>query len=379
MTPTDKNKTKSKTSASSKSTIKKTTSRSVGQILKKARLEKGIRLTQIVQQLNISQAYIQAIENGKINELPKEQTYTIGFVKSYAQAVDLDPEEIIEKFKQEFYAESDQYDLAENDIEAEETDSTIHNPSPNSKILWGSLGAAALAIGVWYFVSKNSFFDQEAQNDQSEAALETVAKETENLVEAEKPEEKKQAPIDYPVAQQVSTGLVREENSLTRAQQAKASPEPDAENNQQLEVEKDDVDFVYEDDKENKDDNSEMDSNSETPLSQDILNKDSDAGVEPEQKAFVSDPNKLPVLITVTEDTWIEIKDPENEDLYLSKVISPGYVYQVPKKGLVLSTGNAGATLITVENKFLPSIGKEGQVLKDVYLGVVELKDKYLR
>jgi len=59
-------------------TAKKSGARTVGQILKKARLEKGFRLTQIVQQLNISQSYIQAIENGKINELPKNKLIQLG-------------------------------------------------------------------------------------------------------------------------------------------------------------------------------------------------------------------------------------------------------------------------------------------------------------
>ncbi len=365
MTPTDKNKSKSKTSASKKIADKKAISRPIGQVLKKARLEKGIRLTQIVQQLNISQSYIQAIEEGKINELPKEQTYTIGFVKSYAQAVDLDCQETVEKFKQEFYAESEQYDLSEDEAEIEEQESIIHNPSPNSKILWGSLGVAALAIGIWYFASKSSLSDSDKE---AESVMEEATEDTEKLVEAAK-----QLPIDYPVAQQVATGLVKEDVSYTnnKAAAEKAGKKSDSE--------MEDATFVYEDNQENEVIATPEDSDSVMVISEEPADNKSDSDMDSESKGFVSDPSKLPILITVTEDTWIEIKDPENEDLYLSKVIAPGYIYQVPKKGLVLSTGNAGATLITVGSNSLPSIGKDGQVLKDVYLGVVELKEKYIK
>jgi|GEM_PF-5662040 len=363
MTPTDKNKSKPKTSASKKTADKKAISRPIGQVLKKARLEKGIRLTQIVQQLNISQAYIQAIEEGKINELPKEQTYTIGFVKSYAQAVDIDCQETVEKFKQEFYAESEQYDLSEDKAEIEEQESIIHNPSPNSKILWGSLGVAALAIGIWYFASKSSLsvLDKEV-----ESVIEEVTKDSEKPVEAEK-----QLPIDYPVAQQVATGLVKDDVSNTDNKAAENA-------NQKTDSEKAEVTFVYEDNQENKVITPES-SDSVMVISEETSDNKSDSDMDSEPKGFVSDPSKLPILITVTEDTWVEIKNPENEDLYLSKVISPGYIYQVPKKGLVLSTGNAGATLVTVGSQSLPSIGKNGQVMKDIYLGVVELKEKYIK
>jgi cytoskeleton protein RodZ len=374
MAPTKKNKPKSKNTASSKSIEKKPVARPVGQILKKARLEKGMRLTQIVQQLNISQSYIQAIENGKINELPKEQTYTIGFVKSYAHAVDLDAEEIVDKFKQEFYSESGQYDLSDNESESEEELSFNQGGSPNSKILWGSLGVALFAIIVVYFVTKSSLFDTDKKN-MEESILEEAA--SESVIQDE---DDKQLPIDYPAAQET---LTTETDAKDIGMDTPSDPDAGFTQEDSAEIEKAKVTLVYENEEKNRTLESKVTSEPVITVSA-VETKNQSTTTAPEvqekePKGFVSDPNKLPILITVTEDTWVEVKDPVNEDLYLSKVISPGYIYQIPKKGLVLSTGNAASTIVTVGSASIPSIGKNGQVLKDIPLGVAELKEKYMK
>tara|TARA_R110002050_G_scaffold19460_2_gene56009 strand:- start:572 stop:1699 length:1128 start_codon:yes stop_codon:yes gene_type:complete len=375
MTPkNNKNKSKSKTSASSSMdsnpAAKKSGARTVGQILKKARLEKGFRLTQIVQQLNISQSYIQAIENGKINELPKEQTYTIGFVKSYAQAVDLDVQEIVDQFKQEFYEKSDQYELVENEIEAEDAVADENNDAPNSKVLWGSFGVAVLAIIIGYAVSKSSLFSGDTEVQDSSVTIQDGSVMTQESTENSMVK-KKAVPtsLDAPLAAQQPLP------------QTKTAPDQGEVLKQDPGVEKKGVTFVYKNKENDKVVATTDPSDSVLTMVDDKSSAENTEKSVPikEDKGFVSDPNKLPILITVSEDTWIEIKDPVNEDLYLSKVISPGYIYQVPKKGLVLSTGNAGATIITVGSNSLPSIGKEGKVMHDIYLGAVELKDKYIK
>ena len=295
--------------------------------------------------------------------MPKEQTYTIGFVKSYAQAVDLDVQEIVDQFKQEFYGESDQYELVENEIEAEDAVADENNDAPNSKVLWGSFGVAVLAIVIGYAVSKSSLFSGDTEVQDGSV---TTQESTENSMVKKKAVT---ASLDAPLAVQQPLP------------QTKTTPDQGEVLKQDSDVEKKDVTFVYKNKENDKVVATTDPSDSVLTMVDDkssAENAENSAPVK-EDKGFVSDPNKLPILITVSEDTWIEIKDPVNEDLYLSKVISPGYIYQVPKKGLVLSTGNAGATIITVGSTSLPSIGKQGKVMHDIYLGAVELKDKYIK
>lgn len=70
----------------------------ISALLKEARLRKGYKIHQVVESLNINEEFLQAIENGQLGKLPP-QTYTLGFVRSYAQFLDLDPFLTLDAFK----------------------------------------------------------------------------------------------------------------------------------------------------------------------------------------------------------------------------------------------------------------------------------------
>lgn len=70
----------------------------LGQLLKKARLEKGISLDDLQDTTKIRKRYLEAIENGEYNVLPGN-FYVRAFIKSYAEAVGLDPDEVLAMYK----------------------------------------------------------------------------------------------------------------------------------------------------------------------------------------------------------------------------------------------------------------------------------------
>src|SRR5262249_46567344 len=67
-----------------------------------------------------------------------------------------------------------------------------------------------------------------------------------------------------------------------------------------------------------------------------------------------------PIVIRATADTWMEMLD--NNVSVWSRLMHAGDVYNVPKDGLVLRTGNAGGVEISVNGKVLPPLGPSGQV-----------------
>ena len=77
----------------------------VGEELKHLRLEKKQSLSQISQQLRISERYLEAIENNDFAALP-EQVYTLGFIKTYANHLELNGVELVAKFKNELMPRS---------------------------------------------------------------------------------------------------------------------------------------------------------------------------------------------------------------------------------------------------------------------------------
>ncbi|MDF1748238.1 MAG: DUF4115 domain-containing protein [Alphaproteobacteria bacterium] len=72
----------------------------VGAILRGARLARDEDLREVAAALRIRLPYLQAIESGAIEDLPGV-TYGIGFVRAYASYLDLDSNEIVDRFKVE--------------------------------------------------------------------------------------------------------------------------------------------------------------------------------------------------------------------------------------------------------------------------------------
>ncbi len=70
----------------------------VGEILRSSRFNFGYSLSDIEYALHIREAQVDAIENGDITQLPGK-VYAIGFVRSYAEYLDLDADKIVDLFK----------------------------------------------------------------------------------------------------------------------------------------------------------------------------------------------------------------------------------------------------------------------------------------
>ena len=71
----------------------------IGEILKKARIEKGYTLDDLQQTTKIQKRYLEAIEQGNTEILPG-RFYARAFVKQYADIVGLDGEELLDEYYQ---------------------------------------------------------------------------------------------------------------------------------------------------------------------------------------------------------------------------------------------------------------------------------------
>src|ERR1700704_1057437 len=78
----------------------------VGQDLRKARQRKGEDLAQISAVLKIRKDYLDALEESKFETIPG-RAYVIGFIRTYAQYLGLDPAECIDRVKREIAGRGD--------------------------------------------------------------------------------------------------------------------------------------------------------------------------------------------------------------------------------------------------------------------------------
>lgn len=119
----------------------------IGTLLRNAREQSEQNLVDISDLLRIRRVYLQAIEDGEFKTLPG-MTYAIGYVRSYAQHLDLDVDRAIALFKSE----------------AQELDQprqlVFPSPAPEGKVPGGAIMfvAALLAVAAytgWYQLSNS--------------------------------------------------------------------------------------------------------------------------------------------------------------------------------------------------------------------------------
>ena len=121
--------------------------RKVGGILKEKRGEKRLSVDTVVSDLRIQKEYIVAIEANKYEDLPV-LAYACGFVRSYANYLGFDGEEIVTKFKREaesLSAPAEEMALPPA-LKAEDAE-------PTAKIIGLSLLALAVIYSLWSFFS----------------------------------------------------------------------------------------------------------------------------------------------------------------------------------------------------------------------------------
>lgn len=83
---------------------------SVGDMLREKREAKRLSLVDVSQALRIRLAFLKALEEGKIDQLPGI-AYASGFLRAYAEFLGLDVEEIIQRFRREHQGRDHQQEL----------------------------------------------------------------------------------------------------------------------------------------------------------------------------------------------------------------------------------------------------------------------------
>ena len=203
--------------------------------LSEARHRGGYSISDAAHVLRIQQHYLEALEEGRFDQIPGT-TYTIGFLRSYAGFLGLDPDEIIDAFKREQGLDTKEQRLAF----PSPTDSS---PKPKFWLILLVLVLAGLAYGGWQYQSTGGQIATDLVDDVStklteavglsetaatgegameeSAATETVAVATATESTAEAPAETTAAPAAEAGTETATATVVAE---VTTA--APAEPEP---------------------------------------------------------------------------------------------------------------------------------------------------------
>ena len=279
----------------------------IGAGLQQVRERLGWKLADIAAHIRIQPMFLSAIESGNLAVLPGA-AYRSGFVRTYAQALGLDGEEILQRFRDVGQID----DLEKNEIK-------LLSPVPDRGVPTGVVIFIAFIVaiggyGLWYHHTQQT--RKLAQN-----VLQIPAK---------------LQPLTTPP--KVTPAVVVTPPKVTSPPMATVkTPAPITLKNPAV-------------------------APATSPASNGPPTSPPAPGTAP-----ASPPASAPVdtgmVITATQPSWIQVTAPDGTILF-SKVLNVGESWPVPKMaGLKITTGNAGGTVISTDGQAGQPLGTSGAVL----------------
>jgi cytoskeleton protein RodZ len=401
----------------------------VGAFLREARENTGRSVADVAQILRIRRVYLEAIEDGRFDELPGA-AYAVGFIRSYATFLRLDVPTIVARFKEEASGIESQQDL------------DFPTPVPEGRFPGGVVVAlclvvAAAGLGGWYWWQSQNTIDvarvpppPEVLTGSTDTPVAAVAVEAPAVVETAEA-------VKVAVPTAAETPAVEPVTSQTMASDAQdasgISEEPDSVSSEPSAVGSDTASEVP-----TAEPAGEVAATPEpetaaptvpetvvesapevAPAAQPAIavpaeplgpNSDLNVGValppEPEsasppavaagsQAASATSIPGVPaaadaesegrtygivnrdarIILSAREtDTWVQVMDSQQNAL-LTQMLRAGDRYLVPNRpGLSLQTNNAGGLDILVDGTSVPTIGGRGDIRRDVRLDPELLK-----
>jgi len=372
------------------------TGESVAAELRRARQDLGRDLVRVSGDLKIRRVYLQAIEDGRFDDLPGA-TYAVGFIRAYAEYLGLDSVEIVGRFKDEVQGGDERLHLV------------FPTPVPESKIPSGavlliSVLLIALAYGGWYYLSSRDD-DMDGQVLDLPDSLEPLVSGGEDrplpdeldstrniLLSPAKPLVADEGQPDAQAPQEPEEG-----ESEPSAQAPQEPVEDDAEPRAEAPQEPDapaslggavSAEFEAE----------PAAGASLVGLFSEVPSTTPDASTAPFVAAATSgipaapapdtllpeDDSRQPrvygvenetarIILRARLDSWVQVFAAD-ESLILTRVLQPGDSYRVPNlAGLTLVTGNAGGLEIQVDGATISPIGPVGAIRRGIALDAERL------
>jgi cytoskeleton protein RodZ len=141
---------------------KKDPNMDVGATLRHARTRRGLTVEQLARSTKISRSTLEALENDDFDRLPGG-VYTRGFLRAYAREVNLDPEETVEQYMEQFAASPSMVMAANERVEtaSHRREAAYDDETPGEsrviRIPVPLIAAAVLLVflGTYFAISRN--------------------------------------------------------------------------------------------------------------------------------------------------------------------------------------------------------------------------------
>lgn len=303
-------------------------------------MRRGWTIEDCSQNLRIRVAVLEAMEAGRFERLPNG-AYALGFVRTYADFLGLDRDEIVRRVKAEAAALNTKTELVFPTPIAE-------GRLPSGIILLASVVLAAGAYGVWYY---HTAADREpiprvaAVPEQLAPAVPAPAAPSAPVSTSPTPEIAASVPVPAPAASTAPSSPPAAEPTSPTAVPAVPPPAvasvPATATQQPVPA---------------------------APLPGALGSAAAATTPEAAAPRQYGEASEGRIVIKATGDSWVQVREPAGSVVF-SRILRAGESYNVPNQGgYLLATGSAGVLDIMVDGKKAPAIGRPGFVRKDVPL-----------
>ncbi|MFN0044305.1 MAG: RodZ domain-containing protein [Alphaproteobacteria bacterium] len=355
----------------------------VGALLAEERKRQGLTLDQVSAMLRIRQPYLEAIELGRIEELPGH-AYALGFVRAYADYLRLDGGEIIRRFKEGAAGLNRRTELL--------------FPSPVSEgrfpgriAIAASAAAAVIVYGIWHNMASRDrsvtesvpsvpvgFAGQDAEKPSEDKAEEeakpadgtspegasagnatstspsTPAGASAPPLSSTSPPTTSSASAPAAVSMPPPSMPASATPAVTQSPPAMATapiaPASTGQNPASVPTSP-----------------AASRSASVTPPSPPAMATPAPKAPTPDGPVYGAEGN-VRVVLRARAESWVQVQDAKGNVVGM-RLLKPGESFRVPNlSGLTLSTGNAGGIEATVDGKAVPALGAPGTVRKNIPL-----------
>jgi cytoskeleton protein RodZ len=328
-----------------------------GELLRYTREEKGMELEEVSSAIHVRVAQLRAIEEGHIETLPG-MTYALGFVKSYATFLKLDPVSVANKFK------------AEHSVTPPKPDLKFPEPLAESKMPDPfMIGIAALAgvvvLGFWLMFSGS---EDKSTNVAANIPAPPPA-EIAPLTTPPPPAETAAIPATVPPIIAPPPAAATAATSATTPATPPATPSVPAATAGTTETSAAATTAAT-----GATTTSAGTATASTtpmvvgPATTPRLQTGGAAESAPALETINIRPGKGRVVLQATQSSWVQVTDASG-NVVVKKVLRPGERLYVPDQpGMKLVTSNAGGLDVYVDGRTVQQIGRQGEIIRGVPL-----------
>lgn len=337
---------------------------SVGAMLREGRRRHGLDIATVSEALRIRKTHLSAIEEGRFDDLPGT-VYAIGFVRTYAEFLDLDAPYLVDLYKDEAARIGPAQAL------------NFPAPVPENRMPVGAIALISLALlgvgyGGWLFATSGD-------NDVATLVPELSDRITE-LVATDPAAPPAVTPVTPPEIAQLSSLTDRlaplPASPLPPPTLVQAAPTPSADTPS---VNAAPTDGTASDTTTVAVAGPAQPSTTAPPIAPRSEPSQALAAPPPVPPAVedtaIAGLSAGRVVLQATADSWVQIRDGDG-DLVMSRVLRPGEEYTLPdglSEGVTMVTGNAGGLGILLDGRLLPALGGDGEVVRNISLDIADL------